>query len=244
VGVHTPEFAFEHDAGNVQSAIRQFGLRYPVVQDNEMATWNAYGNQYWPADYLIDAHGQVREASFGEGDYAQTELAIRALLAEAGDHVAVRARPRGVIVPSQRTTPETYLGTARAEGWLVSPVPGRHFYGPPAGGGLALNEFAYSGGWEIGEQPARALAGAGIDVEFQARRVYLVLSSPGRARAVRVLLDGRPVRAPNAGEDVHGGTLTVTRQRLYALVSLPHAERHRLSLRFAPGIAGYAFTFG
>jgi hypothetical protein len=120
-----------------------------------------------------------------------------------------------------------------------------HDYGSAPTGELPLNDFAFSGSWNIGEQPAEALAGAGIDVEFSAKHVYLVLSSPGeRPLPVRVLLDGRPISAAQAGADVHSGLVTVTRQRLYTLVSLPHDERHRLSLRFAPGVTGYAFTFG
>ena len=245
VGVETPEFAFERDAGNVGDAIGQFGLRYPVVQDNRMGTWNAYGNQAWPADYLIDAHGQVRYVSIGEGDYPQTETAIRALLAERGGRPGAHSRPQGVVVPSRQATPETYLGTDRAEGWLQEPREGLHDYGGPVTGPLALNEFAFSGSWRIGGQPATAVAGAGIDVEFQARNVYLVLSSPGeRPLPVRVLLDGRPVAARDAGADVHGGVVTVRRQRLYSLVSLPADERHHLTLRLAPGVTGYAFTFG
>ncbi|HEX5225554.1 MAG TPA: cytochrome c biogenesis protein CcdA, partial [Solirubrobacteraceae bacterium] len=196
VGVETPEFAFERDAANVSHAISQFGLRYPVVQDNRMGTWNAYGNEYWPADYLIDSSGNVRYASAGEGDYDRTETAIRELLAEAGANVGGRGQPEGVVVPSHRTTPETYLGTARAEGWLAAPRNGTHGYGAPATGALALNQFAYSGTWSISAQPAVAGAGAGIDVEFEAKHVYLVLSSPGeRPRPVRVLLDGRPIGA-------------------------------------------------
>jgi cytochrome c biogenesis protein CcdA/thiol-disulfide isomerase/thioredoxin len=245
VGVHTPEFAFEHEAANVQNAIRQFGLRYPVVQDNNMGTWNAYGNQYWPADYLIDARGQVRNASFGEGDYAKTETAIRALLAEAGRPVGSRSRPSGVIAPSEVATPETYLGLARAEGWLAQPKAGAHDYGPPPNAELSLNQFVYSGSWQIAAQPATALAGAGIDAEFQAKDVYLVLTSQGgRPRTLRVLLDGHPIGAADAGADVHGGVVTVTGQRLYTLVSLHTDQRHRLGLRFSPGISGYAFTFG
>jgi Thioredoxin like C-terminal domain len=109
----------------------------------------------------------------------------------------------------------------------------------------STNDFAFSGSWDISGQPALALAAAGIDVEFQAKNVYLVLSSPGeRPLPVRVLLDGRPLSALDAGADVHAGTLIVRRQRLYSLVSLAHAERHRLSLRVAPGVSGYAFTFG
>ena len=245
VGVHSPEFAFEHDAGNVANAIGQFGLRYPVAQDNHLGTWNAYGNQVWPADYLIDARGHVRYAAFGEGDYAQTETAIRALLAEAGARVGAMSRPAGVIVPSELATPETYLGTARAQGWINGPRPGLHDYGPPPSGTLPLNDFAYSGTWKIAEQPATAAAGAGVDVQFQARNVYLVLSSRGeRPRRVQVWLDGRPIAASQAGSDVHGGLVTVRRQRLYALVSLPGSGRHHLRLRVSPGISGYAFTFG
>jgi cytochrome c biogenesis protein CcdA/thiol-disulfide isomerase/thioredoxin len=244
VGVHTPEFAFEHDAANVAGAIRQFGLRYPVVQDNNMGTWNAYGNQYWPADYLIDARGEVRDASFGEGAYARTETAIRALLAEAGHPLGGKSQPQGVIVPSRLATPETYLGLARAEGWLVAPRAGAHDYGPPPGA-VPPSRFAYSGAWQISDQPAKALAGAGVDAEVQAKNVYLVLSSEGAwPRAVHVLLDGRPLPAADAGSDVHAGAVRVTRERLYSLVSLRASERHRLGLRFAPGVSGYAFTFG
>jgi cytochrome c biogenesis protein CcdA/thiol-disulfide isomerase/thioredoxin len=245
VGVHTPEFAFEHDAGNVQSAVERFGIRYPVAQDNEMGTWNAYGNQYWPADYLIDARGHVRYAAAGEGDYAQTETAIRALLAEAGRQVGGTSHPTGVVTPSEVATPETYLGTARAQGWRDGPHPGAHDYGARAPSRLQLNEFAFSGAWDIAAQPARALAGAGVDAEFEAKDVYLVLSSQGNApRRVRVLLDGRPIPAGEAGGDVRDATVTVRGQRLYWLVSLPGDEQHRLSLRFAPGVSGYAFTFG
>jgi cytochrome c biogenesis protein CcdA/thiol-disulfide isomerase/thioredoxin len=245
VGVETPEFAFEHDAGNVANAIGQFGIRYPVVQDNDMGTWNAYGNEYWPADYLIDATGHVRYAAFGEGDYGQTETAIRALLAEAGAQVGGMSRPSDVIVPSEQATPETYLGTARAQGWVNGPHAGAHDYGPGPYPRLGLSEFAYTGAWNIAEQPARAVSQAGIEVRFQAKNVYLVLSSPGgRPLPVRVLLDGRPIPAADAGADVHGGVVTVRGQRLYTLASLPRDEQHRLTLRFAPGVTGYAFTFG
>jgi cytochrome c biogenesis protein CcdA/thiol-disulfide isomerase/thioredoxin len=249
VGVETPEFSFERDASNVADAISQFGLKYPVVQDNEMGTWNAYGNEYWPADYLIDAKGDVRYATFGEGDYAKTETAIRALLAEAGHNVAGHSHPTDVIVPSQEATPETYLGTARAQGWVSGPVAGRHDYGAGLVGGhpipLAVNDFAFSGTWNTAAQPVTAISDAGIDVEFQAKNVYLVLSSAQNSpRSVQVLLDGRPIPAADAGADVHNGVVTVRGERLYTLVSLPRDERHRLTLRFAPGVTGYAFTFG
>ena len=245
VGVETPEFSFEHDASNVANAIEQFGIRYPVVQDNEMGTWNAYGNEYWPADYLIDARGQVRYAAFGEGDYGETETAIRALLAESGAQVGGMSHPTDVVVPSEQATPETYLGTARAEGWLNGPHAGTHDYGSAPHPNLKVSEFAYTGTWNIAAQPARAVANAGVEVDFEAKNVYLVLSSPGeRPLPVRVLLDGHPIPAADAGADVHGGVVTVRRQRLYTLVSLPRDEQHLLTLRFAPGVTGYAFTFG
>jgi cytochrome c biogenesis protein CcdA/thiol-disulfide isomerase/thioredoxin len=245
VGVHTPEFAFEHEAANVAEAISHFGIHYPVVQDNEYGTWNAYGNQSWPADYLIDATGQVRYVAIGEGEYDKTESAIRALLAEAGASVGGMSHPVGVIKPSEEATPETYLGTARAQGWVNGPKSGPHDYGSPPSTELGLNEFAYSGSWNIAGQPALAVAGAGIDAEVQAKNVYLVLSSAGRVpRKMQVLLDGRPIPAALAGADVHNGVVTVTNERLYSLVALPHNERHHLSLRLAPGISGYSFTFG
>jgi cytochrome c biogenesis protein CcdA/thiol-disulfide isomerase/thioredoxin len=245
VGVEAPEFAFEKDASNVSDAIGQFGLRYPVVQDNNMGTWNAYGNEYWPADYLIDAKGQVRYATFGEGDYDKTETAIRALLAEAGHQVGGKSHPTGVIVPSEVATPETYMGTLRAQGWTNGPKTGTHDYGPPPSGSLPLNDFAYSGTWNITSQPAEAISGAGVDMEFKAKNVYLVLSSPGeRPLGVQVLLDGHPIPAADAGSDVHDGVVTVRRQRLYSLVSLPRDEQHHLTLRFADGVTGYDFTFG
>jgi cytochrome c biogenesis protein CcdA/thiol-disulfide isomerase/thioredoxin len=245
VGVEAPEFAFEKDASNVANAIGQFGLRYPVVQDNNMGTWNAYGNEYWPADYLIDAKGQVRYATFGEGDYDKTETAIRALLAEAGHQVGGKSHPTGVIVPSEIATPETYMGTLRAQGWINGPKTGTHDYGPPPSGTLSLNDFAYSGTWNITSQPAEAISGAGVDFEFKAKNVYLVLSSPGeRPLPVQVLLDGHTISAADAGGDVHDGVVTVRRQRLYWLVSLSGDQQHRLSLRFADGVTGYDFTFG
>jgi len=245
VGVETPEFAFERDASNVADAIDQLGLSYPVVQDNNMGTWNAYANEYWPADYLIDASGNVRYASVGEGDYGKTETAIRALLAEAGRQVGGKGHPTGVVVPSQEATPETYLGTARAQGWVNGPKAGTHDYGDAPAADLPVNAFRFSGTWTVSAQPAVASAGAGIDVEFEAKNVYLVLSSPGeRPLPVHVLLDGRAIAAADAGADVHDGVVTVRRQRLYTLVSLRGAAQHLLSLRFAPGVTGYAFTFG
>jgi cytochrome c biogenesis protein CcdA/thiol-disulfide isomerase/thioredoxin len=246
IGVHSPEFAFEKDAGNVADAIASDGISYPVVQDNELGTWNAFANQYWPAKYLIDSDGDVRYAHFGEGDYAQTESAIRSLLAEAGaKRLGGDARPGSVETadPDLRT-PETYLGLARAQGFVNGPQAGSRDYGVPDPGSLDLNEFAYGGAWKIGDQAATAGDGASVALSFQARRVFLVMGSPGRSRHVDVVLDGEPISDADAGADVSGRRATISAQRLYRLVDLPEAGRHTLELRFGPGIEAYAFTFG
>jgi cytochrome c biogenesis protein CcdA/thiol-disulfide isomerase/thioredoxin len=244
VGIHSPEFPFEKDAGNVQAAIHQNHLTYPVVQDNDLATWDAWGNQFWPADYLVDAQGHVRDAHFGEGDYAQTELGIRTLLRQAGHtNLGSGARATAEAPSAGRITPETYLGAARAQGWVTAVHPGdQDFAAAPAQ--LSANQFAYAGHWGITDEDATSGAGGEIDLEFNARRVFLVLGSPDRARHVQVLLDGKPIPAKLAGDDVHRGVATIQAQRLYRLVDLPAVAQHRLTLRFDPGISGYAFTFG
>ncbi len=248
VGVHAPEFPFERDAGNVADAIDEYGIEYPVVQDNEFGTWTAFGNQYWPAKYLIDAKGNVRYVHFGEGSYEETERAIRSLLAEAGDSdLGGEAQPEGGVEVADDgvRTPETYLGTARAQGWVRSPQPGRFDYGtPPPLDELDLNEFAYGGVWDVSPDAAVANGDSRIELSFQARRVFLVLGSPGGPAQVEVLLDGEPISGAAAGEDVRDGAATVGPQRLYRLVDLPEADRHTLELRFDDGIEGYAFTFG
>jgi hypothetical protein len=244
VGVHSPEFPFEKDADNVRAAIRQNHLTYPVVQDNDLATWGAWGNQYWPADYLVDAQGNVRDAHFGEGDYDQTERAIRTLLQESGRaHLGSGARATAEAPSAGERTPETYLGAERAQGWTTPVHPGDQDFGA-APGPLAVNQFAYAGQWGITDEDATSGTGAEVDLEFDARRVFLVLGSPDRARRIQVLLDGRPISAKLAGSDVRGGRVTVQAQRLYRLVDLPAVSQHRLSLIFDPGISGYAFTFG
>lgn len=246
VGVHTPEFPFEREADNVQGAIEQNGLTYPVVQDNDYGTWNAFGNQYWPAKYLIDPDGQVRYAHFGEGAYETTESAIRSLLAESEPDLGGRA---GDVDPETADpavrTPETYLGSLRARGWLNGQLePGRFDFDAPQDA-PPLNGFAYSGQWRITEESGEALRNARIDATFRARDVYLVLGSPQGEREVRVLLDGQPIAPEDAGEDVtRAGVVEVSKERLYRLVESPEAGEHTLTLEFDEGVSGYAFTFG
>ncbi len=243
IGVHTPEFPFEHSASNVAEAIQRNGLRYPVVQDNDYGTWNAYGNQYWPAEYFIDANGDVRYVDFGEGSYAKKEQVIRELLTEAGYQVSAKKTKVHAVEPSEGvTTPETYLGAARAERF-TNPMlsPGGHDFGtPPAPG---ANEFAYHGRWRIGLHAVTAEGGS-LDLNFGARRVYLVLGSPAKPHRMRVLLNGHPIPNRLAGADVHNGVVTVSAQRLYELVDLPRVADQVLTLIPERGVMGYAFTFG
>jgi cytochrome c biogenesis protein CcdA/thiol-disulfide isomerase/thioredoxin len=245
VGVHSPEFAFERGAGNVADAVAEYELEYPVVQDNEFGTWNAYANQYWPAKYLIDADGQVRYVHFGEGEYERTEAAIRSLLAEAGraPGAGVGEQDAETIDPSLRT-PETYLGFERAAGWIEPPIPGTRRYAAPDPDSLRLNQFAYGGRWRVGPESATAVEDASVSLRFQARRVFLVLGSMEGPRRLEVELDGTPIHAGEAGVDVAEGVATIDEQRLYRLVDLPAGGEHTLTLRFGLGISGYAFTFG
>ena len=231
VGVHTPEFAFEHVISNVRMAVAEHGIRYPVAIDDDYATWNAWSNSYWPADYLIDRSGQVREAHFGEGDYAQTEAAIRLLL---GERPAPPAHPRALTASPTVATPETYLGWYRAEAYL-QPIyhSQRNDYVPPP---IALpqNLIALSGNWTVGYQNALAGPGARLRFRYMAPRIYLVAAPPtGRAVTIGVTVDGRrlaPVR--------------VTHDDLYPLADLPRAGPHLLELTAPVGTRLFSFTFG
>ena len=201
VGVHTPEFGFEKDAGNVDAAIRQNGLRYPVAQDNDYGTWNAFGNQYWPAKYLIDARGQVRYTHFGEGDYGKTEAAIRSLLAEASrTPLGHRAHARAELPSARLQTPETYVGYERSERMLPSPVTPGLTATARSAVACRSTHLTLGGRWDIGKEAATAQAGARLRFEFAARRVFLVLGSEGgTARNARVLLEGAQSRLASPG---------------------------------------------
>jgi cytochrome c biogenesis protein CcdA/thiol-disulfide isomerase/thioredoxin len=245
VGVETPEFTFEQNASNVQQAIGSEGLRYPVVQDNRYGTWNAYQNEYWPAEYLIDAKGEVRHTQFGEGDYKQDEAAVRQLLYEAGARGLPPPMSAHAIIPSSALgTPETYLNPQRAQGFAQQLQGGSHFY--PGVINPEVNEFGLHGIWDATSQSITAVSpGASITSRFQAAHVYLVMTSADNApRTARVLLDGHPISASASGADVHGGLVTVRGQRLYSLVSLPTDQQRTLTIQIPPGVSAYDFTFG
>jgi cytochrome c biogenesis protein CcdA/thiol-disulfide isomerase/thioredoxin len=245
VGVETPEFTFEQVASNVRQAIASDGITYPVVQDNRYGTWDAYQNEYWPAEYLIDATGEVRHTQFGEGNYKQDEAAVRELLYDAGAHHLPAPMTAHAVIPSTNIgTPETYLNPQREQGF-TSFQTGLHDYHAP--GNLPLDEWGLGGEWDVGAQsitPADGLATISGDV--QARDVYLVMTSEGNvARRGRVLVDGDPIAAADRGTSVGpGGYFTVRAQTVYNLVKLPADATFLVTVQLPPGIEAYDFTFG
>ncbi len=236
IGVHTPEFEFEKDSNNVLNAIKQYNIHYPVPQDNNYATWNAYNNQYWPAEYLIDAKGNVRRTHFGEGEYDETEMAIQALLKEAGQNVSVPLENIADQAPHMRLSPETYLGSKRMQYYYPS---GNLSNGPQTftqADTVSDNSFSLGGEWNITPENAVTGENATLNYNFYANKVFLVLRPPaGESAQVKVLLDGQTV-----------DTITIDTDRLYNLIDLKgNAGRHMLKLEFqSPGIQVFAFTFG
>jgi cytochrome c biogenesis protein CcdA/thiol-disulfide isomerase/thioredoxin len=232
VGVHTPEFAFEHVVSNVTEAAGQLGVTYPVAIDDAYATWNAYQNNYWPAEYLIDADGVVRHVDFGEGEYTQTESFIRQLLVAADP--SVQLPPRTDVpdaTPTEPTTPESYLGAGHPtdlDGQTIEEGQAATYTAPSP---VAQDEYAYNGRWEIGDEASTAVSGASIDLQYQAKDVYLVLSGEG---SVTVSVNGvRQKVVPVSGEP-----------KLYQLVGTPQSANGLLQVALTPGLSAYDFTFG
>ena len=233
IGVHTPEFAFEHVTANVAQASRQLGVVYPVAQDNDYTTWNAYENNYWPAEYLVDATGTIRHVDFGEGEYGQTESFIRQLLVAA--HPAVHLPGRtdvANLTPDQATTPESYLGyqhgTPNLAGQTVVEDRMSPYQVPST---VPADEYAYGGNWSVGQEASTAGAGATLSLQFEASDVYLVLGGSG---TVRVSLGGRPTQTVTVGGE----------PKLYQLVGSSRSLQALLTLAVSPGVQAYDFTFG
>ncbi len=237
IGVHTPEFGFEHDPANVRRAVRDLGIGYPVATDNDYAVWTAFANHYWPALYFADARGRIRHHHFGEGQYRQSEMVIQQLLVEAGttdhDHEPVTVAARGAEAPADWASlrsAENYTGYERTENF-ASPggtIPGKsNRYEVP--GQLGLNHWALSGDWTMGEQ-ALTLNEAGGQVAYR----------------FRVRVDGQPPGAAH-GADLDGqGDGTAAEQRLYQLIRQPGPVTERtFEVTFLdPGVQAFAFTFG
>lgn len=246
IGVHTPEFEFEKNPENLKKAIKDFGLKYPIIQDNNYDTWNAYNNHYWPAKYFIDKNGKVRWSHFGESEYDESERMIQTLLKEAGMPVGSEQISNPSYTVSART-PETYLGYGRIE-YFSSPeqvIPDKPIvFSSPSS--IPINYFAYTGSWTLKEEQAIPSKNSVLISHFDAQNVYLVMRPQGgKTSRIRVYLDGSIVNTENAGDDVHEGIVTINTDRLYRIIKLPQAGQHILKLDFLDGaIELYAFTFG
>jgi thiol-disulfide isomerase/thioredoxin len=249
IGVHTPEFTFEHDIDRIELAIRERGIDYPVVVDNEYEVWGAFDNHYWPALYFIDKEGVIRDQHFGEGRYEESERIIQRLLGVQSELVNVTGL--GVEAPADWNdlqTPETYLGDGRGE--RFAPADGvtlePNAYQLPDR--LEVNHWALAGDWTIGsENVVLDQAGGSIAFRFQARDAHLVLSAANdEPIPFRVLLGGE-APGPSAGVDVDGdGTGILRDGRLYQLIR-QHDTVHEQTLEITfleRGAEAYVFTFG
>ena len=233
VGVHTPEFAFEHVVSNVRAEAAQLGVRYPVAVDDDYATWNAYDNEDWPADYLIDAKGDVRHIGLGEGDYGGTEALIRQLLTNAHPGIAL-PRPTSVPdrTPTEAVNPETYVGYQRLQYLVPNDNVARDtpaLYQFPSS--LPLGGLGLSGIWTDHSEEATAGSAAEMELGYQASYIYLVIGGRG---TIQVVVNGVATK-----------TVTVAGiPKLYTLLSGSKLTTGVLLLKFSPGVQAYDFTFG
>ena len=257
IGVHTPEFGFEHSLDNVRRAAKDMRVDYPIAVDNDYAVWRAFNNQYWPALYFVDAEGRIRHHKFGEGDYEQSEKIIQQLLAEAGQGATgrelVSVDGRGLEAAADwgsLKTPENYLGYDRTENF-ASPggavLEQHRAYTAPAQ--LKLNHWALSGDWTMGKQATALNQPDGrIRYRFHARDLHLVMGPavPGRSVRFRVLIDGKPPGAAHGADVDDQGYGRAGEQRLYQLIrqAEPIADREFEIEFLDSGVEAFAFTFG
>jgi cytochrome c biogenesis protein CcdA/thiol-disulfide isomerase/thioredoxin len=232
IGVHTPEYAFEHVASNVMAGAKRLGIRYPVAIDNDYGTWNNFGNDSWPAEYLIDSTGQVRHVGIGEGEYQVTESLIRQLLV-AANPVAVLPKPTQVAdttPTSADQTPETYLGAGRENSYARNSMyePGTQTFSYPSS--IPDDEFGLSGTWVVSDESLTATKNAAIRVNFLAGHVYLDVGGTGTITAT---VDGKTTTYNVSGAP-----------DIYTLVNRKTQQRSTLDVTLSPGLTAYSFTFG
>ena len=268
IGIHSPEFDFEHVRSNVEAAVKRYDVTWPVALDDNMTIWNAFHNQYWPADYVADRQGHIRYTHFGEGDYANTENVLRKLLdIPAGSpRASIVAHPD---IASLEHNPETYLGLQYQNPAqpLIEVRAGAYDYPQPAPGSIAAPRFlsdgeyallpgkttgALVGKWTVDTEKATSDASvATILLAVHAKQVNLVMATAhGRPADVVVAVDGQPVPAAERGASVHvdhdGRTIvTVHAPDMYRLFASPNVEDHLISISTTgPGLEAYDFTFG
>lgn len=253
VGVHSPEFEFEKDINNVKMATQKYGITYPVVLDSDHQTWDAFSNRYWPAEYITDYQGHIRHTHFGEGEYDQTEQVIQQLLAERAQHLGLNISTNMTLVNLQphqfanQQTPELYFGYDFSTG--------RSFLGNQQGfqpekivtytlsSSLDQDHFYLEGDWQNLSDSMKSISDNGkIILPYYAKDVHVVASGPNVN--LQILLDGNPVTASDAGQDVQNSTVHISENRLYNIVSSQQAGSHTLTLIAKPGFQIYTFTFG
>ncbi len=231
IGVHTPEYAFEHVAGNVKAGAQRLGITYPVAIDNKYDTWDNYANQSWPADYLIDATGTVRSVSVGEGNYPQSEALIRKLLTAANPAVELPAATQVAdrTPTAQQMSPETYLGAQRAQYYINGALnEGTQTFHYPSS--LPLGAFALDGRWDVTGESITARSGAGIELAYLANDIYLDVGGTGTVTAT---VDGKTTTYPVSGAP-----------NIYTVLHRTRQEQGDLKLTLSPGLTAYSFTFG
>ena len=242
IGVHSPEFEFEKSESNLRQAIRDFKLPYPIVQDNDFATWRAYKNRYWPAKYFIDKEGYIRYSHFGEGAYDESEKVIQELLKETGVK-DVTPDINNRMYQIQAKTPEIYLGFERIDNFASPEQIAQNVlttYTTPEK--LPNNNIAFEGNWTVMEEYANPQKGAKLHLNFESKEVFLVMRTSGAPAKVKVYIDDK---LQHFGEDNNNGIVTIEQDRLYKLINLPSPGRHTLRLEFEDSNAQiFAFTFG
>jgi cytochrome c biogenesis protein CcdA/thiol-disulfide isomerase/thioredoxin len=254
LGVHSPEFAFEKNPNNVRRAVNDLGITYPVAVDSDHAIWRAFGNQYWPALYFVDAKGRLRHQIFGEGQYAEAERVIQSLLAEAGTSSAadtlVEVKGQGVeAAPGlDAMSGETYLGYARSSDFVpFGGIAQDSSHGYQAADALKLNQWSLSGAWKVEADRAVATApGARLAYRFAARDLHLVLGRSATPVRYRVWIDGQPAGTSHGTDTDAAGNGTIDAHRLYQLVRRESSTGdHLFEIEFLDaGAEAYAFTFG
>ncbi len=248
IGVHAPEFSFERNPANVEKAAKNAGLTYPIALDNDFRTWNAYNNQFWPATYLIDKDGNVRRYHGGEGEYKETEQAIRTLLLEDGGSVPNKTTSalNGEVPVSEKQTPETYLGTRRASNFVADKPLTTGIKSFTPSDLTRVNQWTLSGEWEVTSEGIKARSNSELTFRFAAKDMYVVTAGNVDATNISVTLNGTPIsQTGKAGSDVQDSKVTITSGQLYRLVDMKQfTEDATVTLTVPAGVQLNVFTFG
>ena len=245
IGVHAPEFSFEKSKSNVENAVNDAGIKYPVALDNSFSTWRAYNNRYWPAKYLIDKDGNVRYEHFGEGEYDKTEEAIRYLLKDAGKDIKKSSKTSDMESKNldfSSKTPETYLGYARADRYagnqrfLENETKNYEISKNPG-----TNQWSFGGDWKVFDEKSESQSdNSKLNIKFNAKDVFLVMSGKNGAKVSVSVDDLKDIK----GSDVKGDEITIDGDRLYKIVESETSLNKTLELKIPKGVSVHAFTFG